>query len=140
MEVNTSQSGIDEQYKSIKHSFTTITNNYMQFLFSITDSTLLNSSYADINKTKFYEVKQEFFEFVNQHQELLSLNEYVATVNKKVVCKLNFENTAAAEEFFGYERFVTFYQTYKEISVNNSSVKLSTNATFEPAGRILFLE
>ena len=140
MEVNTSQSGTNEQYKSIKLSFTNIIDNYMQFLFSITDSTLLNSNNADILKRKFYKVGQELFEFVKQHKELVLINEYVATMNNEVVCKLIFENSDAADKFFDYEKFITFYKTYKEIGKKKPSLKFSTDATFKPSGLILFLE
>ena len=125
--------------EKVKNTLSGIIDCYMKFLCKIANKYSIYSKSKEANERLFDNVKTELFNFVFQHMDFVSTNQYVVKLNEKALSKFSLRCLYSADKFIDFQEFFQFCQgiiLYK----NDRLVKCVADIEFKEAGLALLLE
>ena len=125
--------------EKVKNTLSGIIDCYMKFLCKIANKYSIYSKSKEANKRLFDNVRSELFNFVFQHMDFVSTNQYIVKLNEEAVSKFSLRCLYSADKFIDFQEFFQFCQgiiLYK----NDPLVKYKTDIEFKETGLTLLLE
>ena len=126
--------------ETLKNTFLCIINGYMEFLCEIANNYSIYSKSKEADERLFDNVKTELFNFLLQHKDCISIDQYLVKLEDKVLSKFSLGCLDSANNFIDFMSFIKFCKEKRDICGNNSLLNCKPDIHFKETGLTLLLE